>query len=429
MNAPSSLISRFAASTAILAAATVLLAFFSYHAIRGDIFQDSFETPLNEWSSYVAGRIGEDPNIAKLVASNHQIGVVLTTSEGVFAFGADGRPVTPEHLAEYHEKARTIIVEGHGGLSYSFYLRDSQVVAADYSLLWGMIGGFLFLIGVVYVVQLSQLRPLRWLKEGVDKVSEGDLSTRVPVVRMDEIGQVGRAFNRMTGRVEQMLNDHDRLMADVSHELRSPLARIKLALEMLPESDKREQIATDIREMEALTSALLERERIKNRTSRPDSDEFDLVALTRSVVDSFEDREPSVVLAESPDALEIQADKALLKVLIQNLLDNAVKFSLDDSGPIEIQLGREEKSVSITINDNGRGIPEEMTGKVLDPFVKLDPARGHRSGYGLGLNLCQRIVQAHGGSIRLQSRQPRGTSVSVKLPLIQAAKSPPSLID
>ena len=198
---------------------------------------------------------------------------------------------------------------------------------------------------------------------------------------------------------------------------------------MLPESDKREQIATDIREMEALTSALLERERIKNRTSRPDSDEFDLVALTRSVVDSFEDREPSVVLTESPDALEIQADKALLKVLIQNLLDNAVKFSLDDSGPIEIQLGREEKSVSITINDDGRGIPEEMTGKVLEPFVKLDPARGHRSGYGLGLNLCQRIVQAHGGSIRLQSRQPRGTSVSVKLPLIQAAKSPPSLID
>ena len=429
MNAPSSLISRFAASTAILAAATVLLAFFSYHAIRGDIFQDSFETPLNEWSSYVAGRIGEDPNIAKLVASNHQIGVVLTTSEGVFAFGTDGRPVTPEHLAEHHEKARTIIVEGHGGLSYSFYLRDSQVVAADYSLLWGMIGGFLFLIGVVYFVQLSQLRPLRWLKEGVDKVSEGDLSTRVPVVRMDEIGQVGRAFNRMTGRVEQMLNDHDRLMADVSHELRSPLARIKLALEMLPESDKREQIATDIREMEALTSALLERERIKNRTSRPDSDEFDLVALTRSVVDSFEDREPSVVLAESPDALEIQADKALLKVLIQNLLDNAVKFSLDDSGPIEIQLGREEKSVSITINDDGRGIPEEMTGQVLEPFVKLDPARGHRSGYGLGLNLCQRIVQAHGGSIRLHPRQPRGTSVSVKLPLIQAAKSPPSLID
>ena len=113
--------------------------------------------------------------------------------------------------------------------------------------LWTLIGGLLFLLGVVYVVQLSQLRPLRWLKEGVDKVSEGDLSTRVPVVRMDEIGQVGVAFNRMTEHVEQMLDDHDRLLADVSHELRSPLARIKVALEMLPEGKKREQIAKDIR--------------------------------------------------------------------------------------------------------------------------------------------------------------------------------------
>ena len=425
MNGPSSLISRFAASTAIFAAAIVLLAFFSYHAIRGDVFQDSFESPLDEWSTYVAGRIGEDPSIAQLVARNHEMGVMLKTQDGVFAFGPAGEAVTPKFLADNHTNVRTIEVRGLGGATYSFYLGDDVAVGTNQSLLWALIGGLLFLVGVVYVVQLSQLRPLRWLKDGVEKVSAGDLSTRVPVVRMDEVGQVARAFNHMTGRVEHMLNDHDRLMADVSHELRSPMARIKVALEMLPESDKREQIATDIREMEALTSALLERERIKNRTTRPDSEEFDLVALTRSIVDSFEGQEPGVVLAESPATLNVQADKALLKVLVQNLAENAVKFSLDDSGPIEVRLGRGEKSVSITIDDDGRGIPEDMTGQVLEPFVKLNPARGHRSGYGLGLNLCQRIVQAHGGSIRLQSRRPRGTSASVELPLGEAAMPPP----
>jgi signal transduction histidine kinase len=271
---------------------------------------------------------------------------------------------------------------------------------------------------VVYVVQLSQLRPLRWLKEGVEKVSAGDLSTRVPVVRMDEVGQVGRAFNHMTGRVEQMLNDHDRLMADVSHELRSPLARIKVALELLPEGDKREEIATDIREMEALTSALLERERIKNRAARPDYTEFDLVAMTREIADSFAARAPAVVLAEAPDVLNILADEALLKVLLQNLVDNAVKFSLDDSGPIEIRLVRGEASVTVTISDDGRGIPEDMADRVLEPFVKLDPSRGHRSGYGLGLNLCQRIVQTHNGSIDIRPREPRGTSVEIELPVL-----------
>ncbi len=416
MKSPSSLISRFAASTAIFAAAIVVLAYLSFHAIRGDIFQDSFESPLEEWSTYIAGRIGEDPEIAKFAARNHHMGVLLRTSKGEYAFGPDGEPVTPEFLAENHSNVRTILVHGHGGIRYSFYLSDSPTSGSNQSALWLLIGGLLFLVGVVYVVQLSQLRPLRWLKESVEKVSAGDLSTRVPVVRMDEVGQVARAFNHMTERVEQMLNDHDRLMADVSHELRSPLARMKVALEMLPEGDKREQIATDIREMEALTSALLERERIKNRTARPDHAEIDLVAMMRGVVDSFSGGTPDVVLTDSPENLNFHADAALLKVLLQNLVDNAVKFSLDDSRAVEVQLAHDDESITIRIDDDGAGIPEDMAERVLEPFVKLDPSRGHRSGYGLGLNLCQRIVQAHNGSIEIQPHQPRGTSVTVVLP-------------
>ena len=125
-----------------------------------------------------------------------------------------------------------------------------------------------------------------------------------------------------------------------------------------------------------------------------------------------------MVLAESPETLIIRADEALLKVLLQNLVDNAVKFSLDDSGRVEVRLVRGEKSVTISIIDDGRGIPEDMTDRVLEPFVKLDPSRGHRSGYGLGLNLCQRIVQAHKGSIDIQPREPRGTVAEVELPVL-----------
>jgi signal transduction histidine kinase len=417
MIGPSSLISRFAASTAVFAAAIVLLAVFAFHGIRGNVFEESFESPLDEWSSYLAGRIGSDPEVAQTAAQSHRMGVVLTTSEGVFAFGSDGRPTTPEHLAEHLGHARTIRVEGLGNLQYSFFLPEDTTTIVVSSVLWLWIGALLFLVGVVYAVQVSQLRPLRWLKEGVDKVSEGDLSTRVPVVRMDEIGQVGRAFNRMTSRVEQMLNDHDRLMADVSHELRSPLARMKLALEMLPEGDKRDQIAADIREMEALTSALLERERIKNRASHPQHDEFDLVALLREVVATFNNEGPGVILSAAPDTLLTRADQALIKVLLQNLVDNAVKFSLDDSAAVEVSVSTDGNSVAITVEDDGPGIPEEQADKVLEPFVKLDPSRGHRNGYGLGLNLCQRIVQAHAGEIDIEQRQPRGTRVSVSLPV------------
>ena len=412
----SSLISRLAASTALLAAAIVVLAFFSYHAIRGEIFNESFVTPLDEWGAIMAGRIGDDPVIARAAALNHKMGVVVTTPDQAFAFGPDGEAISPEEFRHAHRGDRHIYVQTHGGNSYAFFFTQGELARDDNSLLFGLIGGLLFLVGGVYLVQLRQLRPLRWLKEGVEQVSKGNLSTRVPVVRMDEIGQVGRAFNRMTGRVEQMLNDQDRLLADVSHELRSPMARIKVALELLPEGDKRDAIADDVREMEALTSVLLERERIKIKAARPDNEKFDLVAITRRIVDGFSGQAPGVLLAGSPDTLFINADEALLKVLIQNLVDNAVKFSLDDSGPIEVRLVRGEKSVSITIDDDGRGIPEDMRERVLEPFVKLDPARGHRSGYGLGLNLCQRIVQSHQGSIEITSREPRGTRVLVTLP-------------
>jgi signal transduction histidine kinase len=416
VNGVRSLFSRIAASTAALAAAIVVLAFFSFHAIRGDFFQDSFESPLDEWSAFLAGHIGQDPDKAQVAARNHQMAVVLVTDAGTFAFGPDGRATTPEHLADHFPYARRIIVQGHGDVQTSFYLHESVAAGTGTVRSWALLGGLLFLLGVVYVVQLSLLKPLRWLKEGVDKVSDGDLSARVPVVRMDEIGQVGRAFNRMTERVERMIDDHDRLLADVSHELRSPLARMKVALELLPEGEKREQIAKDIREMEGLTSALLERERIKGRAARPHHQDVDLVVVAKAVISGFKGRPPGVDLVASPESLVVTGDEALLKVLMQNIFDNALKFSLQDSAPAQASLRKDGTGVTIVVDDDGRGVPADMSDRVLEPFVKLDPSRGHRRGYGLGLNLCLRIVQAHAGDIHIEPREPRGTRVVITLP-------------
>ncbi len=363
MNGARSLFSRIAASTAVLAVAIVVLAFFSFNAIRGDIFQDSFESPLDEWSAFLAGYIGQDPAKAQVAARNHEMGVVLTTKDDTFAFGPDGRATTPEHLADHFPHARMIIVQSHGDMQTSFYLNESVAAGTGTVRLWALMGGLLFLLGVVYVVQLSQLRPLRWLKAGVDKVSEGDLSTRVPVVRMDEIGQVGRAFNRMTERVERMIDDHDRLLADVSHELRSPLARIKVALEMLPEGKKREQIARDIREMEGLTSALLERERIKGRAARPHREDVDLVVAAKAVISGLNGRAPGIELVASPESLVVTGDEALLKVLMQNVIDNALKFSLEDSAHVEVSLLEDGAGISIIVDDDGIGVPARGPGR------------------------------------------------------------------
>lgn len=423
----SSLILRFATSTGLLAVAVVLLAVIFFHAIRGDIFQAAFQSPLKEWSATVAGHIGRDVSRARAVAKTHKIGIIITTADGRSAFGPDGEPADPDELLKDTSRFRQIDVHiQHGGqaqqLHYSFMLDKDQFDDERSPLLIGLVVLLLITIGLAYAIQLRLLRPLKWLRSGVDAVSMGDFASRVPVVRNDEIGKVARSFNQMTGRVQQMMDDRERLLADVSHELRSPLARIKVALELLPEGDKRDSIAQDIREMESLTTVLLEREQMRTQANQSASERVNLVALAGDVIDGFSNTPPGVELNVPPQSLEINGDAALIKVLIQNLVDNALKFSLPDSKPVEVSLRQTDDAVQIIVDDDGQGIPEDQAEKILEPFVKLNPARGHRAGYGLGLNLCQRIVQAQGGTIEISSREKRGTRMLVSLPKIASSR-------
>ena len=223
---------------------------------------------------------------------------------------------------------------------------------------------------------------------------------------------VGRA--RSVRLIEEACG-RERLLADVSHELRSPIARMKVALELLPEGDKRDAIAQDIREMESLTTALLEREQVRTQTGQARVEQVNLVTVAASVIDAFGDTPPGVQLNVPPGSLAINGDAALVKILIHNLVDNALKFSLPDSEPVEVSLRQSGDGAQIIIEDDGPGIPPEKVEEIFEPFVKLDPARGHRTGYGLGLNLCQRIVQSLGGEIEIQQRETRGTRVVVSL--------------
>jgi signal transduction histidine kinase len=416
----SSLLMRFATSTALLAMAVVLIAVIFVHAIRGDIFEAAFQSPLKEWSATVAGHIGSDPVRAQGVARTHKVGIIVSTADERFAFGPDGEPVDADKLLEDTSRFRRIDVHIQHGthtgqLQYSFMLDKEQFDDDQNPLLMGLVALLLITIGLAYAIQLHLLRPLKWLRSGVEAVSEGEFSTRVPVVRDDEIGKVARSFNQMTDRVRQMMDDRERLLADVSHELRSPLARIKVALELLPEGDKRDSIAQDIKEMESLTTALLEREQIRTRSSQASSERVNLITIAAEVIDGFNNTPPGVQLNVPPQSLNINGDEALVKILIQNLVDNAIKFSLADSKPVEVSLLETDGGVQIIVDDDGQGIPAELAEKIFEPFVKLNPARGHRTGYGLGLNLCQRIVQAQGGSIEIQQRKPRGTRVLLNL--------------
>lgn len=363
------------------------------------------------------------PDIWRLIAINHGVTILVEP--------ADGEPVVFDPEGEQLPSLPTF-----GRLRSVRTGPDGTRVTLSWPL-WSfreshapLLAGLLFLVtavvGSAFWFLHRQLKPLSQLHGGVEAVGRGDFDARVPVVRQDEIGQVASAFNAMARRVGGMIADRERLLADVSHELRSPISRMKVALEFMPEGDKRDSLDRDLRTMGRLVTVLLEREALRARAGRLEAEDVDLHAIVLGVAESFADREPGVEVSRAEvrgaDETRLQADPTLLELLVQNLVDNAVKFSREDSDPVAVSLtedrdGDGRRQVVLRVADDGVGVPEGDLDALFEPFLKLDRARSHGMGYGVGLNLCQRIVHLHGGTIEISRREPRGTEVVVKLPV------------
>jgi signal transduction histidine kinase len=312
--------------------------------------------------------------------------------------------------------SRYVVAAPNGG-HYLFAWEFGQRTRAAHDrllflLLASMIGVFL----AAYVVMSRGLRPLRALQEGVQRLSAGDLDVVLENRTRDEFGTLTAAFNRMVARVKEMVTARDQLLMDVSHELRSPLTRLKVALALLPDSNKKEQAERDTVEMETLIAGLLEFERLRDPRALAATRE-DLVGLLRDASRSYEDVSPGVSFTADPPVIPLTLDANGIRTVLRNLLDNATKYSLPDSRPVEVAVRLQDAAAVITVRDDGPGIPESDRGLLFEPFFRVDRSRSRRTGgYGLGLGLCKRIVEAHGGRIEVLANPGRGATFRVWLP-------------
>lgn len=320
------------------------------------------------------------------------------------------------------------IVDVQQGRAASFLGREYHIESAadggSYLFVWDygehvrgihqkMLWLLLFLVvGVVctaYVFQRRLLRPVRLLDEGVARLSTGDLNVAVPVVTRDEFGALTDTFNKMVGRVKQMIQARDQLLLDVSHELRSPLTRLKVALALLPDDENRAGMAGDLNEMEAMITELLELERMREGRGLR-RERRDLVPILRQLTEVYSSEPPGARL-QAPPELWLDIDWEKIRIVLRNLLENARKFSLPDSGPIEITVQSDGAHVIVRVCDDGPGIPEPDLPNLFEPFYRVDRSRSRKTGgYGLGLSISKRIMEAHGGSISVTNNSGRGAS-------------------
>lgn len=297
------------------------------------------------------------------------------------------------------------------GWNFSSRLREAHVMLL--SLLLAVMAAIVL---VSHLVLRRLLRPLRVLNEGVARLSEGQLDVALPNGTRDEFGRLTSAFNTMVGRVRDMVRSRDQLLIDVSHELRSPLTRMKVALELAPDANQRAQLGADVAEMERMVAELLELERLRSG-HRLELARQDLVPIVRDVAYEFRDRAPGVRVAGAAGELMANVDAPKIKIVLRNLLENAIKYSVPSSCPVEISATKSDDTITIRVTDDGIGIADKDIDRVFEPFYRVDASRSKATGgYGLGLSICKRVMEAHGGEIVVEKCATRGSSFVLRLP-------------
>lgn len=289
-----------------------------------------------------------------------------------------------------------------------------QMHATHVRLLWMLLILIVFVVLAAYWIQRRHLRPVRSLSDGMAQISIGDLDVVLPVLGQDEFARLTVGFNDMVSRVKQMIRARDQLLLDVSHELRSPLTRMKVALALWPDDADKAGMDSDLTEMETMITELLELERLRSPNGLR-REMQDLVPILREAVDSFHGRPPGLRVAANLKVIPVNIDGEKIRMVLRNLLENAFKYSLPDSQPVVLSAQQADGSVIVQVRDDGIGIPESQMSIVFEPFFRVDPSRSKKTGgYGLGLSICKRIIEAHGGTIGVENNPGRGTSFTMK---------------
>jgi len=275
-----------------------------------------------------------------------------------------------------------------------------------------------------YVISRFLTKPLFKLGEAAAQIAEGRLETRVdPSLcrRRDEIADLARNFDRMAERIETLIMGERRLLADISHELRSPLARLTVALGLVkqgpPEeaAENLERIGSEARRLDTLIGQLLTLTRIDSGVDRGSAVAFDFANLVQEVANDgdFEARARNrSVTVVGADACTVRGYEELLRSAVENVVRNAIRHTPEGTA-VEISLNAEGARAVLRVRDHGPGVPQNLLAEIFQPFRRI--ANGGSDGAGLGLAIAERAVKVHGGLIRARNAAGGGLVVEIEV--------------
>jgi two-component system, OmpR family, sensor kinase len=295
-------------------------------------------------------------------------------------------------------------------------------------------GGFLILVIGALITARWIVRPIERLSRTARALGSGDLQARSRLDRTDEIGELGHRFDEMAERITSLLVTEKELLANVAHELRTPLTRIGVALDLANEGDSEAaraslvEIAVDVSELETIVDDILTAMRFELAPGKIPAQ----LPLRRAIVpaseiaaaaaDRLRARHPERPLEVTASDADIHVDPVLFRRVIDNLLENAHKYTPDTSSPIELVVTRADDRVVFEVRDRGVGISSEDLPRIFTAFFRSERSRSRETGgVGLGLTLARRLVEAHDGAIDVTSTIHVGTQIRVTIPAAPTA--------
>ncbi len=305
-----------------------------------------------------------------------------------------------------------------GGPTWALRLPDGRWLIASRGHRHGLYGWIVMVglaaaaIGIgAYPIARRITGRLERLQESVDQLGAGDLTTRVGVEGKDEVAQLARSFNRAADQIEQLVNAQRTMLASASHELRSPLARMRVAIELLAGDERpelRDQISRDIAELDELIGEILLASRLDTLEELDRTDEVDILALVA-------EEGARADAAVSGEPVRIQGSGRMLRRLARNLFENARRHAADAQVEATVD-PLDGGGARIRVLDRGPGVPEEERERIFEPFYRPAGMReSTEGGVGLGLALVRRIARHHGGDARCLPREGGGTCFEVNL--------------
>ena len=296
----------------------------------------------------------------------------------------------------------------YGDGYFQFYIPKERVTSSSARLFafWITLPAFL-LITIAIIFLKNQTRPIINLARASEKFGRGEDIEEFRPSGALEIRQAGFEFEKMRKRIIRHLNQRSEMLSGISHDLRTPLTRIKLQLSFIKDKEISKKLSDDVEEMEKMLNEYLQ---FASSRSAEITETFDLSELLKTTIMKYEKKE---IITDISKEVFLDGRKNLMQRCFSNLIDNAIKYSAN----VYISLRKLNNNILITIDDDGPGIPENERENVFKPFYKIDKSRGDsKSSVGLGLSIASDTVKSHGGNIKLETSPTNGLRIKVILP-------------